>query len=659
MTASKLVLNAASGVGGGGLDVDDVFSVDVRSGTGHGNAWSVNNGIDLSGEGGLVFYKSRTQAQNWIAFDTERGKPSGYDGLALLYPNATNSNQNWSWITQFNNNGFSGDGQGSKNDSNNDYASWTFRKAKKFFDVVTYTGDGSNYRNISHNLGSVPGHVMVKKTSGGSVAGWINWHRTFSDYQSVFLNTTEATYSGGSNGGVFGQASGFTSTQFQLGGPNNITYHNENGSTYVAYLFAHNNNDGEFGPDGDQDIIKCGSYTGDGTTDGSNQVTLGFEPQWIFLKRSDGSGYYSQVIDSMRGMVSGGNDKILWPNVDAVENGTLNSVDATATGFSVNDSGNSNLNGSTWIYMAIRRGPLAVPEDATKVFSIDTQGSSAPYFDSNHIVDTALVRPVGSGGSGGGGAFIYARLMGEKYLKTSGTNAEANASEAGFDFMNGHIDQNWGGTNTYSWMWKRAPSYFDCVCYSGTGSARTQSHNLNAVPEMMWVRPRNLAENWAVYHKDVGATKYLQLNTTAAEATSSTRWNDTTPTSSVFSLGADNEVNASGGYTYIAYLFASVAGVSKVGSYTGDGNTGKQIDCGFSSGARFILIKASSGSGGWFVWDSVRGIVSGNDPYLQLNNTDAEVTGGDNVDPYSAGFIVNGPGNNASGVTYIFYAIAT
>ena len=287
MTASKLVLNAASGVGGGGLDVDDVFSVDVRSGTGHGNAWSVNNGIDLSGEGGLVFYKSRTQAQNWIAFDTERGKPSGYDGLALLYPNATNSNQNWSWITQFNNNGFSGDGQGSKNDSNNDYASWTFRKAKKFFDVVTYTGDGSNYRNISHNLGSVPGHVMVKKTSGGSVAGWINWHRTFSDYQSVFLNTTEATYSGGSNGGVFGQASGFTSTQFQLGGPNNITYHNENGSTYVAYLFAHNNNDGEFGPDGDQDIIKCGSYTGDGTTDGSNQVTLGFEPQWIFLKRSD------------------------------------------------------------------------------------------------------------------------------------------------------------------------------------------------------------------------------------------------------------------------------------------------------------------------------------------------------------------------------------
>ena len=175
---------------------------------------------------------------------------------------------------------------------------------------------------------------------------------------------------------------------------------------------------------------------------------------------------------------------------------------------------------------------------------------------------------------------------------------------------------------------------------------------------MMWVRPRNLGENWAIYHKDIGATKYLQLNSTNAAATSPTRWNDTTPTSSVFSLGTDNEVNASGGYNYIAYLFATVAGISKVGSYTGNGST-QNIDCGFSSGARFVLIKRTDVSEGWKVHDSVRGIVAGNDPFVELNNTNAENSSFDLLDPYSSGFAVNNyAGWNASGGSYIFYAIA-
>ena len=208
-------------------------------------------------------------------------------------------------------------------------------------------------------------------------------------------------------------------------------------------------------------------------------------------------------------------------------------------------------------------------------------------------------------------------------------------------------------------MWKRARGYFDMVTWTGTGSARTQVHNLGVAPEMIWVHPRNLAENWAVYHKDVGATKYLQLNTTATPATSSTRWNDTTPTSSVFSLGADNEVNASSGgpYTYIAYLFATVAGISKVGtcSHTfGGGDT--NVDCGFSNGCRFLLIKSTTHTYNWEVYDSVRGIVSGNDPYLKLNTTDAEVTNNDGIDPLSSGFTLTSTGWNTG--TYIFYAIA-
>jgi len=111
---------------------------------------------------------------------------------------------------------------------------------------------------------------------------------------------------------------------------------------------------------------------------------------------------------------------------------------------------------------------------------------------------------------------------------------------------------------------------------------------------------------------------------------------------------------------FIAYLFATCAGVSKVGSYTGTATT-KQVDCGFTAGARFVLIKRTDSTGDWYVWDSARGIVSGNDPYLLLNSTAAEVTSTDYIDTYSAGFELSSTAPaaiNASGGTFIFLAIA-
>jgi hypothetical protein len=134
-------------------------------------------------------------------------------------------------------------------------------------------------------------------------------------------------------------------------------------------------------------------------------------------------------------------------------------------------------------------------------------------------------------------------------------------------------------------------------------------------------------------------------------------FNSTSPTSSVFSVGNSPTVNGSG-ETYIAYLFATAAGVSKVGSYTGTGST-LNIDCGFSSGARFVLIKQTSNSGNWYVWDTARGIVAGNDPYLSLYNTTAQTTDNDYIDPYSAGFSLTYEAVvNESGRSFIFYAIA-
>jgi hypothetical protein len=134
---------------------------------------------------------------------------------------------------------------------------------------------------------------------------------------------------------------------------------------------------------------------------------------------------------------------------------------------------------------------------------------------------------------------------------------------------------------------------------------------------------------------------------------------DVSPTTSTFTLASAYDVNGSG-QNFVAYLFATAAGVSKVGSYTGTGTT-LQINCGFTGGARFVLIKRTDSTGDWYVWDSARGIIAGNDPYLLLNSTAVEVTNTDYVDTYSAGFEISSTAPaaiNASAGSFIFLAIA-
>ena len=121
-----------------------------------------------------------------------------------------------------------------------------------------------------------------------------------------------------------------------------------------------------------------------------------------------------------------------------------------------------------------------------------------------------------------------------------------------------------------------------------------------------------------------------------------------------------NSTISGAGILYVAYLFASCPGVSKVGSYTGNGSS-QTINCGFTGGARFVLIKRTDSTGAWYVWDSARGIVAGNDPYLLLNSTAAEVATDDSLDTNSTGFIVNqdaATNINVSSASYIFLAIA-
>jgi hypothetical protein len=164
---------------------------------------------------------------------------------------------------------------------------------------------------------------------------------------------------------------------------------------------------------------------------------------------------------------------------------------------------------------------------------------------------------------------------------------------------------------------------------------------------------------WAVYSGNLGVSFAIALNDTAAAFSGTSSWNGTAPTSSVFTVDTHTSVNESGG-NYVAYLFATCAGVSKVGSYTGNGSS-QTINCGFTGGARFVMIKRTDSTGDWYVWDSARGIVAGNDPHLSLNSTTAEVTTDDSVDTDSTGFVVNqvaATNVNVNTATYIFLAIA-
>ena len=636
----KVGMGIAGQPSGGATDVAEVFSTHLYKGTG-GNR-SVVNGIDLAGEGGMVWMKDRTVDNiNAVIADTERGPTKYIYGLAAVTETSlTNS------LTSFNSNGFSlGTDDGDwVNKNNRSYVSWTFRKKKKFFDVVTYTGVGNlgGTTSFAHSLGGPVGMIIVKNLSRGN--NWPVWHKSING-QQTYINTTAAADSSFS---VFSNDSystvAPTDTHFTVSGADSEV--NRSGDNYVAYLWADNSAE-----DAEDQMIKCGSYSGNSSTNGPF-VNLGWEPQFVLIKAINASESW-MMFDSMRGISTGGNDAQLSPNNLSLEYYNER-LELNATGFTLKTI-DAAFNGTNknYLYMAIRAPMMIEPTAATDVFATVVGRSSTAdgrgNFLSGFPVDFGIAAVAASGGT----RFAASRLTGEEYLQTASTAAGANIDSMAFDFSDG-----WGSTDfgTYnSWMWKRAKGFFDVVGFKGYSNAGTLSHSLGVPPEMVWIKGRNdSSRNWYVYHKDV--TLGMRLNTVDYAYFDQ---NISSPTNTTIHLSASVAVNGSG-VTYIGYFWATVDGISKVGSYTGNGSS-QTISCGFSAGSRFILIKRTDNDGEWYVWDSVRGIVAGNDPHLSLHTTASQVTNDDSVDPHNSGFIVNqvsATNINVSSATYIFYAIA-
>ena len=636
----KVGMGIAGQPSGGATDVADVFSTYLY--TGNSTARSINNGIDLSGEGGMVWIKDRNAGAWHKLSDTERGANK------LLFTNEADGQSTVAnTTTGFNSNGFSlgVGGAGNANHVNNtgtNYASFTFRKKSGFFDCVTWTGNGVAGRTIAHSLGCDIGMLIIKRTNASH--DWTVYHKGLgNDIKFLELNTTSAEAIG--DGAL-------TSTTFKVNDDGWGYDTNVSGGTYVAYVFADNSAE-----DAEDQMIKCGSFTGNGSATGP-VVNLGWEPQFLITKVVDSNHW--NMWDSMRGITAADDDARLYPNLTNAEN-TSEKLQLTPTGFQIKSSSISiNTSGVKTIYMAIRAPMMKEPEAATDVFDISAglTGSSLPSYNSNFPVDMALTRRPASSETWS----IQSRMTGARTLQPNSITVEGGGDvERQWDYMNGWGDWTVNTSTHYAWNWKRAKGYFDVVTYSGNAtSGRAVPHSLGVAPEMIWVKARDSGgQSWRVYHASLGATHGLNLNGNNAAFALTRLWNDTAPTNSSFIVGNHGSTNDSGGQ-YIAYLFATLAGISKCGSYVGNGSS-QTISCGFSAGSRFILIKRTDATGDWFFWDSVRGIVAGNDPHFSLNTTATHVTTDDSVDPHNSGFIVNqvsATNINVSSATYIFYAIA-
>ena len=247
---------------------------------------------------------------------------------------------------------------------------------------------------------------------------------------------------------------------------------------------------------------------------------------------------------------------------------------------------------------------------------------------------------------------------------TVGSDAGVNASTKTYAAWNWKAGNSAGSANNdgniASTVSVNTTAGFSIVKYTGTSYAQTVGHGLGAVPKMIILKEYSAsnASQWQVYHNGLGATKRMELNTTNPATTTSGIWNDTTPTSSVFSIGTSGAVTESGA-NYIAYCFAEKTGYSKFGTYTGNASAnGPFVYTGFKPA--WIMLKNSTDTGdNWTIYDSKRDIDNPSTQMLFAQDNGVEASG-NNMDILSNGFKQRNTsnGNNGSGDLFVYMAFA-
>ena len=541
--------------------VDDVFSTLIFEGN---NTYprTVTNGINFSEEGGLIIGKARTNAYGWVVWDTARG--AGDKALRIDSTQGENGAAVGPYVKleQFNSDGFrlgQPTSQDVFNANGENGVFWSFRKTKGFFDVVTYSGDGTDNRSISHSLGSSVGMMIIKVLNHAD--DWLVWHKDLDDGKALLFNTTNEALGFSSS-----IPSDPTSSSFTVS--SNVKA-NASGKTYVCYLFA--------GGESIDDTARSVDF--DGTSDylstaSSSDLTLGTgdftvecwmkwdsEPAWNQLQGAYQISTNSNGVDGTYAQTPGvGYYDTKWKIYGGGGSGFV-------------ESGVNKISPGTWYHVA----------------HVRASSVSKLYLNGVEIVS-----------------------MNDSYNYT-GTYMAIGAVTASSGSTDGSISNMRVVKGTALYTSSFRPPTKPLTNISGTSIL--------------------CCNNSSTTGKTVGPT--LTANGTLAANTSSP-FDD--PDS--FKFGDARE------------------SVIKCGNYMGSGSVGNEVFLGFEP--QWVLIKCTSHTGGWRLFDSMRGIVSGgNDAMLQPNSDSAEVSNNDWIDVTPTGFILqNTDGNtNGGGFGYIYITI--
>tara|TARA_R100000458_G_scaffold47845_1_gene46721 strand:- start:266 stop:2965 length:2700 start_codon:yes stop_codon:yes gene_type:complete len=442
-----------------------------------------------------------------------------------------------------------------------------------------------------------------------------------------------------------------------------------------------------FGEGGDQDIIKVGHYAGQSDDSEYANVHLGWEPQFLMIKGEDMSEDW-QLFDHSRGSFAqrGVNQRVLRPNENSNEDGRDSWLEVTPTGFRLTSDTHEigkNQYGSTlykYIYIAIRRPDTLVtkaPEAGTEVFGMDTAASSTPKYNAGFEMDLFLKRKPDTTNDWR----LSTRLSGYKVIRPNLENAKIDDSSS--IAWNNHpmTKFNGGGGDDHNdhvaWMWRRYAG-LDIVLNTRPDNYKSTQHvdlrhNLGKAPEMIWIKNPSLSAHWYMWHKDMngGGTDalgyYAWLDHDEGAVGGEDNYGDSyspavdfLPTATHWRCGSDQNIRHN---QSIAFLFASVSGISKIGSFTGNGSSaGPTISCGFEP--RFVMLKNLSYTSGCnaVIFDQHRGPSNfdGDEKKIFLNSSAAQNTVGSIGISSGSGFnIQDSAGDiNRNGDTIMYWAHA-
>ena len=760
-TISRRMQQAHSGVLQDG-EVSDVFNItNYRGGIG-----SVTTGVDILSHGGMVQITNAIEDGMWYYYDTERGATyeiaNGNDdigGTAINSPYTSNSytgtenisTQVTNSLTSWTNTGFtlginvsphSGINeyyqQTNTSTTHHIYTAYSWRRAKHFFDVVKYTGNGASSRQIAHGLGSAPGMIWCKAISTNSE--FMCYHRGAADGVNPHLYGHHLKNTSWSNTGAWAQTAP-TASNFSVGGsvPSaNETTLNDNGVEYIAYLWGH-----DTGIGGDHvSKIQCGyinpTASGQSRTS-SDQINTPWRAQYIAWKNYNDDGYFCQT-DKFNGMHTISNtgaangastdDRVKifhsktgrlfeFGNVKFLEMEGANRLQLFNSGTRPQNTGQgSGTSGHTIMHLTVRDDEGAKPPEhksanATQGHVFSTGANSAYGFSTTNRVDCALhinlthqLSYTNFPNYGGYRALLFSSQFSSWNGAIINYNQQFNATNS-FDYpfsayhWNTAHSQEWVGRPGYwpaNWqwdnfggqtsgrqfslgMWTKKFGYHSFEHYRGNNvSDRSIATSLGVKPEMVIVKQiknhttgTNMFSHTLMFHKDIaygqsyGTNDYLlNLGNNAPRLRVDNFWgtsewaNWPVPTNanssgiSYFKIGNllhngpyNNDdgfsPNESGG-GYIAWSWATVPGLSKIGVYTGDGQSTKNIDCGFTNGARMVMIKNCSRTSPW-LWISVNSTTGGNDHFAETSYSEST---GTNPAAAAAGVFVGQTGTDSS-----------